>query len=466
MAALYPKDPHFDALNTDLSAPPSRWNEYAAHDPSLIEEGGAFYTFSTGNNGDDCYQIRRSADLIHWQYVGQAFPQGIGASLAPAVQELEAVYGSRPRNTTLWAPDVVRGADGKFWLYGCYTAVFGDNYSVLFLARAENVCGPYAYAGTLVVTGGRWGQTPNAIDPQIFYDGGRMYLVYGSFFGGIRALELDPSTGLRKDGLTRAALLSGAVSEDDYYGAVLLHAANAEGPVVHAAKGLPVWPPFGKGAPRLEDRFILMASCGSLFRDYSMRQWSSASPCGCYEVPVAKLTSSCTWRRPGEEGLDFFAPGHNDIFTSSDGRMFVVCHNRTKFKDVHRHYLFVGLAAYNGAGQLVFSLNRYAGERLRPVSAEELCGGYSFIRLTAENETPVYAEGGLLFSRGGEVLLHGERVGEWTLYAENLVDFTFRGSLYRGAAMPAWLEREGRGGITVSAVSAEGFPLYLNGARA
>ena len=150
MRSLYPQDPHFTPLVTDINAPAAQWGEFSAHDPSLIEEGGVFYAFSTGNRGENNYQIRRSADLIHWEYVGQPFPQGIPAE---ATRELEAAYGAAPRNFKLWAPDVVRGADGRFWLYGCYTAVFGDNYSVIFLARAEKDGGPVGHGATRGLSG-------------------------------------------------------------------------------------------------------------------------------------------------------------------------------------------------------------------------------------------------------------------------------------------------------------------------
>ena len=460
MRSLYPQDPHFTPLVTDINAPAAQWGEFSAHDPSLIEEGGVFYAFSTGNRGENNYQIRRSADLIHWEYVGQPFPQGIPAE---ATRELEAAYGAAPRNFTLWAPDVVRGADGRFWLYGCYTAVFGDNYSVIFLARAEEVCGPYEYAATLVISGGRWGRTPNAIDPQIFYDGDRMYMTYGSFFGGIRILELDPATGLRKDGRQGAALRRG--TDAARYGKCVLYTENAEGSVVHVARSLPLWLPFGEGSPSYADRFILMASCDNLAKDYSMREWSSDKPDRGYEVPSVKLSSSCTWRREREKGPDFFAPGHNDIFTSSDGRMFVACHNRIRYGDARRHYLLVMLAAFNGAGQLVFSFNRYAGERLRTISRGELVGDFSYIPLDAEGGKLVHARGGLSFAEDGSVLLNGERAGRWGLYGDYFVDFTLGSELYRGAAMPAWLEREGCGGITISAIGAGGYPVYLNGVR-
>ena len=132
----FPSDPCFDALNTDLKAPTARWGVFGAHDPSLFEEEGRFFAYSTGTFGENAYQIRTSRDLIHWQFVKQAFPHGL-QSIRPAVSQVLELLGRRSKNETLWAPDVIRGKDGKYWLYGCYSAVFGDNYSVIFLARAD-----------------------------------------------------------------------------------------------------------------------------------------------------------------------------------------------------------------------------------------------------------------------------------------------------------------------------------------
>ena len=191
----------FDALNQDWEATPDRWGVFGVHDPSMIEADGWYYVFSTGTFRRDLYQIRRSKDLIHWEFVGEAF-DGF-AELAPVVGTLKRIYGGDVRTENLWAPDVVPAKKGGYWLYGCYTGVFGNNYSVIYLAYSKNIEGPYRYSDMLVVSGGNWGLTPNAIDPQIFYDAeGRMWLTYGSFYGGIRILELDPETGLRKDGFT------------------------------------------------------------------------------------------------------------------------------------------------------------------------------------------------------------------------------------------------------------------------
>ena len=463
-----PQDPQFSPFS--LAASPAEWGTLNAHDPSLIEVGETFYAFSTGNNGQDLYQIRRSPDLIHWEYVGQAFSDL--AALAPVLAQLNAVYGKPIENTTLWAPDVVPAAGGGFWLYGCFTAEFGNNYSVLFLAHAPQICGPYSVTETLVVSGGHWGETPNAIDPQIVNDSrGRMYMTYGSFFGGIRILELDPATGARKDGFSWEEYRAGKITARQYYGERLLDADDAEGSVAAFCTNVPVFPravPFGQPmpSPQYKNFYYLMASRGNLFRDYNMRVWRSETLGGFEGTGFGregkKLSSSCTWRHfPSESGFDFFAPGHNDIFRAADGREFLAYHNRTAFGAGWPHYLFVSLLARNADGDLVFSLNRYAGERLRPIRKEELAGkAFDYVRLTARNDEPVYARGDLRFCEDGSAALGGETVGRWRLFGDHFVDIEIDGELFRGAAMPAFIERAGKFGITVSLLGE--FPLFLN----
>lgn len=97
------KDPCFAPLLTKDDAPKSEWGIFGAHDPSMIYADGAYYVFSTGTYGQNYYQIRKSEDLIRWEYVGQAFPRGIRASLGPVLSEMEEC-GARCCNDTLWAP--------------------------------------------------------------------------------------------------------------------------------------------------------------------------------------------------------------------------------------------------------------------------------------------------------------------------------------------------------------------------
>lgn len=54
----------------------------------------------------------------------------------------------------------------------------------------------YALKNYVRNNGYNFEEYPNAIDPSVFYDtDDRMWMVYGSWSGGIYLLEIDPATG-------------------------------------------------------------------------------------------------------------------------------------------------------------------------------------------------------------------------------------------------------------------------------
>lgn len=481
--AAYPADPEFDAFFSGtydemMATDPSDWGTVNAHDPSMIEVDGVYYVFSTGNNGQPGYQIRRSEDLIHWEYVGQAF-SSTAKDLKEVYSALESVYGKEVSNSEVWAPDVVPAQGGGFWLYGSLTAAFGNNYSAIFLAYSDTISGKYKYQDTLVVSGGNWGSTANAIDPQIYYDAeGRMYMAYGSFQGGLHAIELDPQTGKRLDGLTYSDYESKEVFSVEYYGQNLTNTTNVEGPVAEYKENVPVY--SGDILNTAEDEalwsrqniYFLMGSADSLSLSYNMRQWSSASPVSGYTGYI-KTAGSFSWKHSASDnriGYTFFAPGHNDIFQTSDGVALIVYHSRLVSVIPAGgvswpHYLFASMYAVNSKGQIVMSPNRYAGEQLRKVTREELLklsgGNYDYITL-GDGSAIVFAQEGLQLKENGTLAVNGQTQGKWVLYGDNYVAFTIGGNEYYGVAMPAWIEAENRAGITISAISTNGHPIYLN----
>ena len=72
----FPNGVRFDALNQDWEATPDKWGTFGVHDPSMLEADGVYYVFSTGTFRRDMYQIRRSKDLVHWEFIGEAIPCG------------------------------------------------------------------------------------------------------------------------------------------------------------------------------------------------------------------------------------------------------------------------------------------------------------------------------------------------------------------------------------------------------
>ncbi|WP_297083218.1 family 43 glycosylhydrolase, partial [uncultured Demequina sp.] len=170
------------------------WGARNAHDPTAVrDEDGTYWLFSTDANADGPLpgagaQVRRSEDLVTWEFDGWAL-DGVPA---PA----RAWSGA----DGLWAPDVVRvaTADGPRWRMYYSASSFGSRTSAIGLAEAVNPRGPWTDRGIVVATQhDRDGH--NAIDAQLVIDGDRHHLLYGSFFGGLHMLEIDPGSGFALD---------------------------------------------------------------------------------------------------------------------------------------------------------------------------------------------------------------------------------------------------------------------------
>jgi arabinan endo-1,5-alpha-L-arabinosidase len=156
---------------------------YGIHDPSLIQVGSCYYAFGTGdpavNNGN--IRILKSCGGISgsWAYLKTVF------NTIPSW--IPGVIGSTPGN--LWAPEVVL-VGSQYRLY--YAAsTFGSNRSVIALATATNIEGPWTDAGEVLRSTSS--NNYNAIDPD--YINGK--LSFGSFWDGIKMIDINTSTGKR-----------------------------------------------------------------------------------------------------------------------------------------------------------------------------------------------------------------------------------------------------------------------------
>jgi hypothetical protein len=130
--------------------------------------------------------IARSADLVHWSYVGDAFT----ASTVP---------GWAAPDAALWAPDI-RYVDGQYRLYYVVTQTTetpGPNDNAVGMATAPTPVGPWTDSGAPVV-GPRPGASGNpddflwTFDPSAVTDlDGSQWLFYGSYYGGIHVAPLS-----------------------------------------------------------------------------------------------------------------------------------------------------------------------------------------------------------------------------------------------------------------------------------
>ncbi|MBO9203797.1 MULTISPECIES: family 43 glycosylhydrolase [Niastella] len=172
----------------------THWGPYNVHDPSIVKSGDYFYCFSTdvgyGITIKPGIQIRKSKDLVQWEFVGLAF-NGLPAKGAEYITRT----GGTPFQS-LWAPYVLKVNNQYRLYYSLSCSVF--RLSAIGLATATTPEGPWTEQDLVVTSSNDFGVTQtNAIDPTVVVTPqGEHWLYYGSAFDGIYVLKLDANTGL------------------------------------------------------------------------------------------------------------------------------------------------------------------------------------------------------------------------------------------------------------------------------
>lgn len=328
----------------------------AVHDPSILAANGKYYIYGSHMSA------AVSDDLRHWKKLADGY-NAKNPVYGQIYSVVDTAFAYAGHGTSLiptddggvhvWAPDVIFNPHTNlYYMYYCTTSTWSS--SNLCFGTSESPEGPFVWQAPLIYSGFNmetvkgtdvlnyvdadyvkktymrgdsydFESYPNAIDPTVFFDTqGRLWMVYGSWSGGIFILELDVNTGL-----VIHPEADPANGVDPYFGKRLLGGGHKsiEAPYIHYDAG--------------SGYYYLFVSYGALNRDggYQIRVYRSENPDGPYVDmnggTAAKgknhafygLKLSGNYYLPGLV-KGYKATGHNSAFTDSDGKSYIVFHTR------------------------------------------------------------------------------------------------------------------------------------------
>lgn len=438
----------------------------SVHDPSVLFADGTFYVYGSHLGS------AKSTDLMNWTLIGSGVSNG--NPLIPNVTEEMAEALEWGQTDTFWAGDVIQLADGKYYFY--YSVCKGDSpRAAIGLAVSDSPEGPFTDLG-MFLKSGMWGQKsedgtiydatvhPNAIDPAVFFDKDNLlWMVYGSYSGGIFIMQLDPTTGLP--------------FPDQGYGKKLLgkNHVRIEGPYIQYSPET--------------DYYYMFLSYGGLdaVGGYNLRVARSKTPDGPYvdsegkdlidaqgpagsffddraiEPYGVKMVGNFMFRRElgetgGGIGAGYISPGHNSTyFDESSKKYFNIFHTRFPYQGEH-HEIRVHQMFLNEDGWFVMAPHRYSGETIGTYTQEEVSGAFKLINhgrdVSAEVKESIVVE----LTADGNIT--GAVAGSWKLSGEHNVELAIDNVVYRGVLLRQYDELTKQEVMTFSALSLEGVSVW------
>lgn len=446
------------------------WKDASVHDPSIVSDNGTYYIFGSH------LAVAKTTDLMNWSMISSGVKNN--NSVIPEVfTEMKEAF-EWAQTGTFWAPDVVKLADGRYYMYYC-NCEGTKPLGCIGIAAADNIEGPYQNLGLILKSGMTdipsengdiYDATkyPNAVDPCVFYDAeGRLWMMYGSYSGGIYILELDVNTGFPLEEGYGKKLMGG-------------NHLRIEGPYV-------IYNP-------LTQYYYMFLSYGGLASDggYNIRVCRSKQPDGPYydtrgtdmiecsgddgsffddkkaEKYGAKLMGNYKWLpldgEEGEKRRGIVSPGHNSAFYQEEtGEYFIIFH--TRFEGLgETHKIRVHQMFFNEAGWPVISPYRYSGESIGQYEKNEIIGTYKLINhgqdITREIKESVQIT---LYSNGKA---EGDITGTWKLKGDNDITIELEGRIYKGKILKQYDEYGEKFVMVFTALSEEGEAIWGSGLRA
>ncbi len=340
----------------------------SVHDPSIVKAEGKYYIFGSH------MEAASSEGLSGWK----SFASGVNernplftnlfddeekGAFAFVGEYAEGGYA-------VWAPDVIYNKAMDKWVMYFSTSHDYRTSSICF-ATADEITGPYTYMDTLISSGftsmtvdrtnffdimgedskvSAYLQSaeynnlkyPNCIDPTVFYDRkGKLWMVYGSWSGGIWLLELDEKTGYPLHPQTDEE-----AQTDAYFGKYLIGGLHnsCEGPYIF-------W-------DEQNEYYYLLVSYGGLTREggYQIRCFRSENVDGPYlDASGSTFGYVSDHSKLGVKMIGnyilpslktaYMAPGHCSALVDDDGKLYLVYHQRfdngSEYHEPRVHQMFM-----------------------------------------------------------------------------------------------------------------------------
>ncbi|CAE6338708.1 unnamed protein product [Rhizoctonia solani] len=146
------------------------------HDPTICKDSsGKYFLFFNGTN----IPIRTSTDRINWSDAGTVWAPGQPTWTYPYIEA---------NDSHLWAPDLrfLAGTRMSRKLYYSASTINQQN-SALFLAKSfTGLPGSWDHQGLIISSNDNGTYDYNAIDPNLFIDGDKWWLAFGSYWSGVK----------------------------------------------------------------------------------------------------------------------------------------------------------------------------------------------------------------------------------------------------------------------------------------
>jgi beta-xylosidase len=275
-------------------------------DPFVLRVDGKYYLYPTTDSRG--IEVFVSDDLVHWERKARVFVDPRGGD---------------------WAPEVFlnKRGDGKFYLYYTDNISRRDRRSLekqIGVAVADNPLGPFTDKGMLAT---------HAIDADLFQDeDGSLYLYYVDLAGGFKIIAQPMADPMTKKGEPK----------------VIIHPTEAwekvsgevtEGPFMLKRKGV---------------YYLTYSGTGADSPNYGIGYATSKSPTG----PFVKYAGNPIVHRGGK----VFGPGHHCVVTGSDGKLWLVYHQKWGAEQGYHRFLAIDPLWFDEEGVLHAKASRDTDE--------------------------------------------------------------------------------------------------------